>query len=302
MKYTRLPFNGRFKITYTYGDYNPKLNPTSDGKHHGLDMVGLDSKDVYSTCKGKVTFAGWNSQGYGNLVMIKEHNSNRVHYYAHLKNVNVSYGQEVTYTTKIGVMGATGNVTGPHTHYEIRDNGVVINPCDYTGLPNQLGEYNSDAYIREEVEEVKEEVKANNGYPMTHKIGDKVRFSTCYISSTAPNSEAIPVSRMSRDTGVITRIEKGAKNPYLLDNGLCWINDGDIRETIVEEPVIYARNNLVVYSHFFRGANDTNAVDCMKQYGSWQQRYIIDIVKGARNPYKLDNGLYLNNDAIKELK
>lgn len=168
---------------------------------------------------------------------------------------------------------------------------------DYLGPIVFLRPHNQENII-----EKIEEVNPNNGYPMTHKIGDKVRFSTCYISSTAPNSEAIPAKRMSRDIGTITRIEKEAKNPYLLDNGLCWINDGDIRETIVEEPVIYARNNLVVYSHFFRGANDTNAVDCMSQYGSWQQRYIIDIVKGAKNPYLLDNGLYLNNDAIKELK
>lgn len=169
---------------------------------------------------------------------------------------------------------------------------------DYLGPIVFLRPHNQENII----EEVKEEVKPNNGHPMTHKEGDKVRFSTCYISSTASNKEAIPANRMSRDTGVITRIEKGAKNPYLLDNGLCWVNDGDIRETIVEEPVIYARNNLVVYSHFFKGANDINAVDCMKKYGSWQQRYIVDIIKGARNPYKLDNGLYLNNAAIKELK
>lgn len=152
MKYTRLPFNGRFKITYVYGDYNPKLNITSDKRHHGLDMVGINSTDVYATCKGKVIFAGWNNQGYGNLVMIAEFGTNRVHYYAHLKSVNVSYGQEVSYITKLGVMGATGNVTGPHLHYEIRDNGSVINPCDYTGVPNKLGEYNSNNYIREEVE------------------------------------------------------------------------------------------------------------------------------------------------------
>lgn len=155
------------------------------------------------------------------------------------------------------------------------------------------------------IEKPKEEVKPNNGYALSHKVGDKVRFSTCYTSSTAPNNEAILSSNMQRDYGTITKIVDGAKNPYLLDNGLCWVNDGDIRETISNEPIepiIYARNNLVVYSHFYRGANDTNAVDCMNEYGSWQQRYIIEIVNGAKNPYKLDNGLYLNNEAIKELK
>ena len=66
--------------------------------------------------------------------------------------------------------------------------------------------------------------------PTTHKykLGDDVIFSTCYTSSTAPNNEAIPVSKMKTNHGVITKIVE-AKNPYLLNNGLCWVNDGDIR-------------------------------------------------------------------------
>lgn len=65
-----------------------------------------------------------------------------------------------------------------------------------------------------------------------YSVGQKVRFSTCYKSSTAPNSEAILSSKMSKDNGTITKIVSGAKNPYLLDNGLCWVNDGDIREIL----------------------------------------------------------------------
>lgn len=61
-----------------------------------------------------------------------------------------------------------------------------------------------------------------------YKIGDHVIFSTCYKSSTAPNNEAIGASHMTRNHGTITKIVN-AKNPYLLDNGLCWVNDGDIR-------------------------------------------------------------------------
>lgn len=61
-----------------------------------------------------------------------------------------------------------------------------------------------------------------------HKIGEHVTFTTCYKSETAPNSEAIPVSQMKKNNGVITKIAQGKKNPYLLDNGMCWVNDGDI--------------------------------------------------------------------------
>lgn len=61
-----------------------------------------------------------------------------------------------------------------------------------------------------------------------YKIGDRVVFSTCYTSSTSPIEEHITADRMARNYGTITRIVE-ARNPYLLDDGLCWVNDGDIR-------------------------------------------------------------------------
>ncbi len=61
-----------------------------------------------------------------------------------------------------------------------------------------------------------------------HSIGEHIIFSTCYNSSTAPMSEAIAAEKMSRNHGIITKIID-APNPYLIDDGLCWVNDGDIR-------------------------------------------------------------------------
>lgn len=69
---------------------------------------------------------------------------------------------------------------------------------------------------------------APSGRTYAHKIGEHVVFSTCYKSSTAPVSEHLNASDMSRNHGTITKIVD-AQNPYLLDNGLCWVNDGDIR-------------------------------------------------------------------------
>lgn len=62
-----------------------------------------------------------------------------------------------------------------------------------------------------------------------YQVGQHVVFSTCYVSSTAPISQAIPADRMAKNHGVITRIYPGTPNPYLLDQGLCFVNDGDIR-------------------------------------------------------------------------
>lgn len=75
----------------------------------------------------------------------------------------------------------------------------------------------------------KPEVSKPGPSAQKHKAGEHVVFSTCYASSADPISKAIPASKMARNHGVITKIQTGAKNPYLLDNGLCWVNDGDIR-------------------------------------------------------------------------
>lgn len=61
-----------------------------------------------------------------------------------------------------------------------------------------------------------------------HKIGEHVVFSTCYRASTDPISAHLSAAQMSKKHGVITRIVDAA-NPYLIDDGLCWVNDGDIR-------------------------------------------------------------------------
>lgn len=61
-----------------------------------------------------------------------------------------------------------------------------------------------------------------------HSVGEHIVFSTCYKSSTDGTDKHINASDMSRNHGVITKIVN-APNPYLLDNGLCWVNDGDIR-------------------------------------------------------------------------
>lgn len=109
-------------------------------------------------------------------------------------------------------------------------------------------------------------------------VGQKVRFSTCYKSSTAPNSEAIIASKMVRDNGTITKIKTGAKNPYLLDDGLCWVNDGDIRE------VLGAGNSNNV--SYYPATNSKSIVDGLKAIGvdsSFSHRKLIARVNGIAN-------------------
>jgi len=85
---------------------------------------------IKATMDGKVVHAGWNNQGYGNLVIVE--NGPFRTYYAHLSSIPVSIGDVVTSGSTIGLSGNTGNSTGPHLHYEIRKNNVPVNPTSVT--------------------------------------------------------------------------------------------------------------------------------------------------------------------------
>ncbi len=98
--------------------------------HNGLDFGIPVGTPVVSTMDGQVIYAGWNDQGYGNLVIV-DNGAYRT-YYAHLSEIPVQVGQMVNAGSVIGLSGNTGNSTGPHLHYEIRVNGKAIDPTTAT--------------------------------------------------------------------------------------------------------------------------------------------------------------------------
>lgn len=100
--------------------------------HNGLDYGVVVGTPVQATMDGKVVYAGWNDEGYGNLIIVE--NGPYRTYYAHLSEIPVSLGQTVQAGSVIGLSGNTGNSTGPHLHYEIRLNGQPVNPAEYAAL------------------------------------------------------------------------------------------------------------------------------------------------------------------------
>lgn len=98
--------------------------------HVAFDIGIPVGTPVKTTMDGKVIHAGWNDQGYGNLVIVE--NGNYRTYYAHLSSIPVEVGDQVAAGTVIGLSGNTGNSTGPHLHYEIRRNKVTIDPTAAT--------------------------------------------------------------------------------------------------------------------------------------------------------------------------
>ena len=106
------------------------LTQNSHPGHVALDFGAPVGSPVKATMDGKVVYAGWNNEGYGNLVIV-ENGSYRT-YFAHLSKIPVKIGDKVNFGEVVAYSGNTGNSTGPHLHYEVRKNGVQINPAPFT--------------------------------------------------------------------------------------------------------------------------------------------------------------------------
>ncbi len=113
-------------VTSSYG------GRTLNGKydfHYGVDLRASIGTSVYASDGGKVIYAA-TMGSYGKLVKI-EHDNGDITYYAHLDSISVKVGQRVYKGQTIAKSGATGNVTGPHLHFEIRINGKHTDPMKY---------------------------------------------------------------------------------------------------------------------------------------------------------------------------
>jgi peptidoglycan hydrolase-like protein with peptidoglycan-binding domain len=115
----------------------PVRAPIGDGfgyrwgrMHTGIDFPASSGSPVGAAGVGVVKFAGWNTGGYGYLIVIS-HRLGYESWYAHLSRIVTASGQSVTGGTRIGYVGSTGHSTGPHLHFEVRHNGTPINPAPY---------------------------------------------------------------------------------------------------------------------------------------------------------------------------
>jgi murein DD-endopeptidase MepM/ murein hydrolase activator NlpD len=96
--------------------------------HMGIDYSAPIGTPVFSVATGKVVHLGY-SGAFGNLIIL-EHPGNYRTYYAHLSNYNVELevGNEVRRGLEIGYVGSTGRSTGPHLHFELRKDGIYVDP------------------------------------------------------------------------------------------------------------------------------------------------------------------------------
>jgi len=97
--------------------------------HEGIDIGCAYGAPNRAAAAGTVIYAGWMS-GYGNLVVI-DHGNGLSTAYAHASSLAVSVGQSVAQGQTVSYVGSTGHSTGPHLHFEVRVNGVAVDPLSY---------------------------------------------------------------------------------------------------------------------------------------------------------------------------
>ena len=97
--------------------------------HPGIDIAKEIGTPVVVSAPGVVARAEWHP-AYGNTVRI-DHGSGLMTLYAHLSVISVIVGQPVKRGQLVGEMGATGNATGPHLHFEVRVHGTPTDPMPY---------------------------------------------------------------------------------------------------------------------------------------------------------------------------
>ena len=115
------------QLTSRFGNRN--------GRHHdGIDIGARKGTLVVAAADGKVMFSGWGPTGYGLMVIIR-HKHNLTTVYAHNAHIHVRKNQTVKRGQKIASVGSTGRSSGPHLHFEVRNDSHPMNPLNY--LPNK---------------------------------------------------------------------------------------------------------------------------------------------------------------------
>ncbi|MFI9154195.1 M23 family metallopeptidase [Streptomyces sp. NPDC053367] len=118
--------------SYVSTGYQASSALWSSGSHTGVDFHAASGTVVQSVGMGTVVEAGWGG-AYGNQVVIQMHDGTYTQY-GHLSSISVAVGQSVEPGQQIGLSGATGNVTGPHLHFEARTSpeyGSDMDPVAY---------------------------------------------------------------------------------------------------------------------------------------------------------------------------
>ena len=136
------PLPGHSRITSYFGT---RIHPVTKKRsfHGGIDISAGTGVPIYAARAGTVSQARM-AGTYGNMILIN-HGGGYQTRYAHLSKFSVSAGQTVSAGQQIGLVGATGRVTGPHLHFEVIVNGKTANPLSYVKASDTAASYTGGA-------------------------------------------------------------------------------------------------------------------------------------------------------------
>ncbi len=126
-----------YTLTQPYGPTTFYFEPSFNGFAHfhtGLDMAAPYGTPVQAADDGVVIATGFDPYGYGNYVVLG-HPSARATLYGHLTKATVHAGDKITQGQQIGLVGSTGNSTGPHVHFEVLVDGLPVDPAPLITVP-----------------------------------------------------------------------------------------------------------------------------------------------------------------------
>lgn len=122
-----------FLVWPTKGTLTSRFGMRNGRKHEGIDIAAPKGTPVHAAAGGEVVFSGWGPTGYGKMVIIK-HKHHLTTLYAHNSKLIARKGSRVQRGQKISLMGSTGRSTGPHLHFEVRNDTHPKNPMKYLPL------------------------------------------------------------------------------------------------------------------------------------------------------------------------
>ncbi len=120
----RSPMTLEWPLRAPVGD---SFGPRGVRFHAGIDIGAPSGTPVAAAAPGRVTYAGPAAGGWGNLVVIAHGRGVRT-LYAHLSRIDVTVGRRVGAAAEVGLVGATGDASGPHLHFEVRVRGAAVDP------------------------------------------------------------------------------------------------------------------------------------------------------------------------------
>lgn len=135
-----VPWHGAldlYRITQPYGPTAFTSEPSYEGYPHfhlGIDFALPEWTPVLAAADGKVTFAGWDTTGFGNCIRL-DHGNGLQTLYGHLDSFSANQGDTVSAGQQIALSDNTGNSTGPHLHFSVLQDWAWENPWPYLTAP-----------------------------------------------------------------------------------------------------------------------------------------------------------------------